>query len=155
MINGIPEITDLSMTTNGTMLARFAEPLFTAGIKRINISLDTVDPKYYTTLNGGGDINDVFTGIDAAINAGMNPIKLNCTIKNLQNLNNENHAQAVKKYAEEKNLGIRFIRGMNFASGDFSIVEGGNGGDCANCNRLRLLCDGNILPAYFPTENST
>lgn len=149
MLNGIPEITDLSMTTNGILLAQFADPLFTAGIKRINISLDTTDPEYYAEITGGGNIDDVFAGIEAAINVGMNPIKLNCTLKTLQNMENEIHAQAVKKFAAQKNLLIRFIRRMNFANGDFSIVEGGNGGDCKHCNRLRLLCDGNILPCLF------
>lgn len=51
--------------------------------------------------------------------------------------------------AEESGLEVRFIRRMNLAEGEFWVVEGGSGGDCARCNRLRLSCEGFVRPCLF------
>ena len=66
MISDIKEINDLSMTTNGVLLKQFAGELKSAGLQRINISLDTIDPEKFTALTRTGNINDVFEGIKAA-----------------------------------------------------------------------------------------
>jgi cyclic pyranopterin phosphate synthase len=67
---------ELTLTTNGTQLARHAEPLFRAGVRRINVSLDTLDAERFTRLTRWGRIENVFTGIFAARDAGMR-IKIN------------------------------------------------------------------------------
>ena len=69
------------MTTNGVLLKQFAGELKSAGLQRINISLDTVDPEKFTAITRTGNINDVFEGIKAARKAGLIPIKINCVIK--------------------------------------------------------------------------
>src|SRR5450759_933453 len=77
MISDIEGIEDLSMTTNGVLLNQFAVDLKNAGLQRVNISLDTIDPEKFKAITRTGDINDVFEGITAAKNAGLSPVKIN------------------------------------------------------------------------------
>lgn len=72
-----PAIVDVSMTTNGTKLAGKAKKLAEAGLDRINISLDTLDPKVYAKITGAPMLDRVLKGIDAALSAGLYPVKLN------------------------------------------------------------------------------
>ncbi|MFH1320796.1 MAG: radical SAM protein [Bacteroidota bacterium] len=146
MIAGVKSIKDLAMTTNGILLEQFAQPLAEAGLKRINISLDTIDPEKYKEITRGGDINNVFTGIEAARTAGLQPIKINCVVLRSSN---ETDARDLKKYCNENNLKVRFIHQMDLTTGEFSVVEGGEGGDCKHCNRLRLTSNGIIKPCLF------
>ena len=69
-------IDELTMTTNGTRLAEFAKPLAAAGVRRINVSLDHLDPAEYKRITRGGDVAKVIAGIDAAMAAGIS-IKIN------------------------------------------------------------------------------
>jgi GTP 3',8-cyclase len=146
MISAVPGIIDLGMTTNGILLERFAAQLSEAGLDRINVSLDTMDAGKYSELTSGGDISMVFRGIEAALKAGLDPVKINCVI---ENSSDEPDALAVKKYGEENGLNVRFIHQMNLGEGEFSIVEGGAGGDCKICNRLRLTANGMVKPCLF------
>jgi len=146
MIASIPEIIDLSMTTNGILLEKYANELAKAGLNRVNISMDTLSAEKYKEITRGGDINKVFAGIEAARHAGLSPIKINCVVfKN----RNEKDAVDVAKFCEKNGLSVRFIHQMNLQTGEFSIVEGGEGGDCKNCNRLRLTADGTFRPCLF------
>ena len=77
-IASIPALEDLSLTTNGYILDELAEPLAKAGLQRLNISLDTLQPSRFQSIARRGDLNRVLTGIDAAKSAGLGPIKLNC-----------------------------------------------------------------------------
>lgn len=76
-IKGIESIKDLSLTTNGILLEKYADAIAGAGLNRVNISLDSLDPGRYREITRGGDINAVFRGIAAAERAGLNPIKIN------------------------------------------------------------------------------
>jgi cyclic pyranopterin phosphate synthase len=73
-------VDDLSLTTNGSLLAQHALALKQAGVNRINISLDTVDPDRFRELTCGGNVQDVLTGIQAAIDAGLSPVKINVVL---------------------------------------------------------------------------
>ena len=146
MIDEINGIDDLSMTTNGILLPGFAKDLFRAGLNRINISLDTVDPERFASITRTGDLNDVIRGIKAAKDAGFYPIKINCVV---QESGSENDAKAVASFCKENNLEIRYIRQMDLVSGNFNRVEGGSGGDCSICNRLRLNSVGKLKPCLF------
>lgn len=146
MIGSIPEIKDFGMTTNGTYLTKYAMDLKKAGLHRVNISLDTTNPEKYHKITRRGNIQDVFEGIKAAQKAKLLPIKINCVI---QNSKNEPDAQLVTKFCEENNLQIRYIHQMDLEKGTFSVVEGGTGGDCKICNRLRLSANGMIYPCLF------
>lgn len=146
MIAAVEGIEDLAMTTNGTLFEQFARPLKKAGLKRVNISLDTLDAEKYSDLTRGGSVESVFRGIKAAQDTGFDPIKINCVIMKSAD---EPDALAVKQYAEENGLGIRFIHQMDLRTGEFSKVEGGEGGDCKSCNRIRLTANGGFKPCLF------
>ena len=73
----IPELTDISLTTNGILLETYAERLFEAGIRRINISLDSLNAEKYARITRGGDIRAVLRGIRKVRETGFSPIKIN------------------------------------------------------------------------------
>ncbi len=145
-IAALQGIKDLSLTTNGILLEDFAQDLFESGLHRINISLDTLDKDRFYALTRGGDINKVFSGIRAAKLAGLFPIKVNCVV---QQHSQEADALAVKAFCEKEGLEARFIHQMQLHTGSFSTVEGGSGGDCSVCSRLRLTSDGKLKPCLF------
>jgi cyclic pyranopterin phosphate synthase len=146
MIAGIRGIEDLSMTTNGTLLKLYATELHSAGLHRVNISLDTVNPEKFRAVTRTGNLNDVFEGINAAKEAGLLPVKINCVIKDSKE---EAEAKAVAAFCKENDLEIRYIRQMDLVRGHFSKVDGGTGGDCSRCNRLRLTSNGKLKPCLF------
>jgi cyclic pyranopterin phosphate synthase len=80
MLARIPGIDDLAMTTNGTLLARYAAELAQAGLKRVNVSLDTLKPERFRQITRQGDLATVFEGIAAAREAGLAPLKVNTVI---------------------------------------------------------------------------
>jgi cyclic pyranopterin phosphate synthase len=146
MIANVDGITDLAMTTNAVLLKQFAQPLFDAGLKRVNISLDTLNPKKFKEITRGGSIDYVIEGIQTAKEVGFSPIKINCVIKESSN---EPDALEVKQFAEANGLQVRFIPLMDLNNGIHGIVEGGEGGDCTRCNRLRLTANGMVKPCLF------
>jgi cyclic pyranopterin phosphate synthase len=145
-IASIKGIKDLALTTNGILLPKYAQELKTAGLNRVNISLDTTDPEKYKSITRTGNITDVFKGIEAAKEAGLFPIKINCVIKKSMT---EPNAQLVGDFAKTNNLEIRYIHEMNLEAGEFHVVEGGEGGNCISCNRLRLTSNGILKPCLF------
>ena len=142
----IKEINDLSLTTNGLLLEEFAAPLYYAGLKRINISLDSVNENKYREITRGGDIKKVFRGIDLAKKVGFSPIKINCVINN-ETVDNE--TEAIRDFCSINGLEVRFINQMDLGIGHFTIVDGGTGGNCNICNRLRITANGIIKPCLF------
>jgi len=146
MIADIPGIRDLSMTTNGVLLKDHAVDLRNAGLHRINVSLDSVDKERFAAITRGGNVQDVIEGIDAAIKAGLIPVKINCVIKNSTQ---EKDAVEVTEFCYKKGLEIRYIRQMDLVKGHFYPVDGGDGGRCESCNRLRLTANGMLKPCLF------
>jgi cyclic pyranopterin phosphate synthase len=146
MIAGLDGINDFGLTTNGILLEQFASDLVKAGLHRVNISLDTVDPEKFRQITRGGDIKMVFRGIEAARQAGLSPVKINCVV---ENSSTEPDALEVKKFCNLNDLEVRFIHQMDLESGCFTVVEGGKGGDCLSCNRLRLTANGYLKPCLF------
>jgi len=146
MVSGIQGIKDLTLTTNGVLLGEFAQPLADAGLHRVNISIDTLDPSRYKEITCLGNIENVLNGIQAARNAGLSPIKVNCVVSKHSQ---EKDALDVAEFCMKNNLEVRFIRRMDLKNGDFSVVEGGTGGNCQQCNRLRLTANGMVKPCLF------
>ncbi len=146
MIASVPGVTDLSMTTNGILLEEYAMPLARAGLKRINISLDTIDPVKFREITRSDGLDRIFKGIEAAKKAGLYPVKINCVLLKKQN---HRYAEQVKEYAQKNGIQIRFIHQMDLRNGKFSVVEGGSGGNCSICNRIRLTANGLIKPCLF------
>jgi cyclic pyranopterin phosphate synthase len=99
---------ELTLTTNGTRLAEFAGALKANGVKRVNVSLDTLDPATFARITRGGDLAKVIAGIDAGLAAGLT-VKLNTVA-----LRDDNLAQAADlvAWAHERNCAISFIEVM-------------------------------------------
>jgi cyclic pyranopterin phosphate synthase len=145
MLSGIEGLEDLSMTTNGILLSEYAAALKKAGLNRINISLDTVNPDNYCMITRNGELTKVLEGIEAARHAGLEPIKINCVLLG----QSEEETRQLKEFCSARGLKLRFIHQMNLKTGEFSTVEGGEGGNCSQCNRVRLLANGDIKPCLF------
>ena len=81
-LTGIPGIEDIALTTNGVLLGQHAVDLYANGLKRVTVSLDSVDPETFKRMSGGfGALEQVLQGIDAAIAAGLAPIKINTVVE--------------------------------------------------------------------------
>lgn len=176
MLSFIPEIHTLAMTTNGTLLGRYARELKAAGLMRVNVSLDTLDPELYKTLTRGGFLDDVLAGIEAAKSAGL-AIKINTVVMeetdftllaahpeasgsllSLQANNSETsvskplpliqaqHIETVEAYA--RSIGADFQRIAQYRLSEIKkdYTDYERPPACASCNRLRLLADGTLRP---------
>jgi len=77
MIHALPEIRDISLTTNGILLPRFGAALKERGLDRVNISLDSLDPQRYRLMTRGGSLQAVLAGVEAALRFDLSPVKLN------------------------------------------------------------------------------
>jgi cyclic pyranopterin phosphate synthase len=105
----IPGIHDLGLSTNGTLLPKFARDLRKAGVKSVNISLDTLDRQSYARITGRDYLPLVLEGIDAAIEADFEQIKLNCVL--MRGRNDEQLVPLIE-FAGKRNLILRFIELM-------------------------------------------
>lgn len=143
MIDGLD---DLALTTNGILLGPMAADLKAAGLRRVNVSLDALDPERFAAITRGGDVRQVVAGVRAAIACGLLPVKLNCVVRESPD---EPDAQDVAAFGRELGCEVRFVREMDLESGRFARVIGGEGGDCPRCNRLRLTSDGKLRPCLF------
>ena len=79
-MGAVEGVRDLSMTTNGSRLAELAYELAEAGLMRVNVSLDTLDPEKFKFITGRGKLDEVLAGIEAALDAGLRPVKLNMVL---------------------------------------------------------------------------
>jgi cyclic pyranopterin phosphate synthase len=111
---------DLALTTNASQLARLAKPLREAGLHRLNISIDTLDPERFRAITRGGELGPVLAGIDAAIEAGFSPIKLNTVV--LRGVNDD-ELEKILRWAWEKRLVPRFLEVMPIAEGAKLVGE--------------------------------
>ncbi|MGI9199356.1 MAG: GTP 3',8-cyclase MoaA [Candidatus Nanopelagicaceae bacterium] len=114
-INSLENPPVLSMTTNGVALAKVAKELAAAGLKRINISLDTLDWERFKRLTFRDRYDDVIEGIAAARAAGLAPIKINTVL--MKDINGD-EAIPLLKWALKENLNLRFIEQMPLDAGD-------------------------------------
>lgn len=109
MIAAIPGIEDLSLTTNGFLLDRMAQPLADAGLKRINVSLDTLNPERFRRITRGGDISRVLRGLEAAQAVGLHPIKINVVA--MRGVNDD-ELEDMARLTLERDWNVRFIELM-------------------------------------------
>ena len=108
-LGSLPGLDDFTLTTNATQLARYASALRDAGVTRINISLDSLQPDRFRQITRVGDLHKVLAGIDAAIAAGFNKIKINAVV-----LKHKNHDEVLElvAFARDNGLDISFIEEM-------------------------------------------
>jgi cyclic pyranopterin phosphate synthase len=111
MLSSIEGLNELSMTTNGLLLSSMAGELKAAGLSRVNISLDTLDPVKYKRLTGVNGLEKVLQGIDAARRSGLDPVKINVVA--IQDFNDD-EVLDFAMFASAESLTVRFIEMMPF-----------------------------------------
>ncbi|MEG0156299.1 MAG: GTP 3',8-cyclase MoaA [Anaerovoracaceae bacterium] len=113
-VAAIPGITEVCMTTNGTLLSGFAKELKAAGVSRLNISLDTLDPDKYNDITRLGKLSDALEGIEAAMEAGFGRIKINVVLA--KGFNDDEIADFVQ-LTKDRDIEVRFIELMPIGDG--------------------------------------
>lgn len=107
----LKKIKDLTMTTNAAFLGRFAQPLKDAGLHRVNISVDSLDSAVFKNITRTGELSEVLKGIDAAIDVGLTPVKINLVL--IPGVN-DHEIVDFADLAVNKGLSVRFIERMPF-----------------------------------------
>jgi GTP 3',8-cyclase len=110
MLNSLDRELDLCLTTNGSLLCDQVDELAAAGLKRINVSIDTLDPEKFKRITKRGDLNKVLEGLFAAKRAGLGPIKINAVIE--RGLNEDDIIPLVE-FARANGFAMRFIEYMD------------------------------------------
>ncbi len=141
---------ELTLTTNGSQLARFAGELRDCGVRRINVSLDTLDAAKFRAITRWGDIDKVLAGIEAARSAGL-AVKINAVaLKNL----NEDEIPALMQWAHGKGMALtdldddtggpaRYVR-VSETGGKLGFITPMTHNFCESCNRVRITCTGTL-----------
>ncbi len=111
-IKSLPGVEDLALSTNGTELARLAPELVRAGVDRVNVSLDSLDAEVFRAITRRGGLDEVWRGVEAALDAGLHPVKLNAVLLQ-ENLADVERLTALTL---DRPLAVRFIEMMPTAS---------------------------------------
>ncbi len=110
-LTGIDGIEDIALTTNGVLLGKYAFELRAAGLRRVTVSLDSLDPEVFRRMSGGfGGLEDVLEGIAQARQAGLEPIKINAVIQ--RGLNDEGALELIERF-RGSGVVVRFIEYMD------------------------------------------
>ena len=115
MLAEIKAIDDISLTTNGILLAGYAAELKAAGLRRVNVSLDTLDTVKFNRICRNGRLKDVLEGIKAARTAGLNPVKINMVV--MSGVNDDELLDFARRTVTDE-WHVRFIEHMPFAKND-------------------------------------
>jgi cyclic pyranopterin phosphate synthase len=144
----VPGLREVALTTNGTLLAPLARRLKDAGLDRLNVSLDTVDPVKYGEVTRGGDVRNALRGLEAARAAGFRRTKVNMVL--IPGFN-ENDIPDMAAFCRREGLVLQRIH-------RYSLDDRGEGKEpvqaerpyaCDDCNRIRLTADGKLKPCLF------
>ena len=120
MLSGLEGVRDLCLTTNGSLLSEQAKALADAGLKRINVSIDTLDPEKFKRITKRGDLAKVLEGVFAAKGLGLHPIKINAVIE--RGLNDDDIIPLVE-FARKHGFSMRFIEYMDVGNANDWISE--------------------------------
>jgi cyclic pyranopterin phosphate synthase len=115
MLKEIPGIEDLALSTNAVLLEKQAAALLEAGLTRINISLDSIQPKRFRQLTGGGELETALNGIRKAVDLGFSPIKVNAVV--MRGVNEQEIAEMID-FASDLGVQMRFIEFMPLCDGN-------------------------------------
>jgi len=128
-ISDIEGINEITLTTNGLLLKKYAKKLKEAGLDRVNISIDSLDKEKYSLITRGSSLKDVFEGIEEAKKVGLEPIKLNTVlVKDF----NDNEIEDLVNLTKDNNYDVRFIELMTI-------------GDTSNWSKDRYLSNETVL----------
>jgi cyclic pyranopterin phosphate synthase len=119
-IKRLPGIEELSLSSNAHLLAEHAAALKTAGLDRVNISLDSLDPETFRQVTRNGDLKRVLAGIDAALKTGLHPVKLNMVV--MKGINHQ-EIEPMLDYALERGANLRFIETMPIGRAGLDGIE--------------------------------
>ena len=144
MLSRTSGIQDISLTTNGALLPRFAADLRAAGLRRVNISLDSLDPARFTRITRGGRLDDTLAGIEAAFEAGFAPVKINTLL--LPGV--EDELDAFVDLTRGRDLHVRFIEFMPLDRRVAGDDLGGEGRLLPAGDLLRRLMERYVLAAH-------
>jgi cyclic pyranopterin phosphate synthase len=147
-VEGIEEV---CMTTNGSLLGDMAMELQRSGLSRVNVSIDSLDASKYRRITRGGDLERALAGVDAAIKAGLTPIKINMVILDDTT---EKEIEMMKAFCEQRHLQLQKI--MQFSLYDRADLskrfQAERPPKCSHCNRLRLTAEGFLKPCLFSDD---
>lgn len=115
-VAAVPGVRELCLTTNGVLLPTFARPLRAAGVGRVNVSLDTLDPEKYERITRIGRLRDALDGLEAALDAGFERVKVNAV---LIGGFNDDEIPALADLTRRYPVDVRFIELMPMGAGDF------------------------------------
>jgi len=130
---------DLAMTTNGTKLAEMAHDLAAAGLRRINVSLDSLRPDVFFELTRRDELARVIGGIEAALDAGLDPVKVNCVV--IRGVNDDEVVD-LAAFGRDEGVGVRFI--------EFMPLDAGGGWSMDQVVPAREILD--RIDAAFPLD---
>jgi cyclic pyranopterin phosphate synthase len=130
------------MTTNGTLLTRYARPLKEAGLDSVNISFDTLDPDRYRELTRGGSIEDALEGIRAALDQGF-PVKINMVV--LEDTRKD-EITAMRAFCAARGARLQLINHFSLRDEKRDSYSFDRPPACGRCNRIRLMADGMLKP---------
>jgi len=150
MLAGIGGLREVSMTTNGSLLTREkARLLKEAGLARVNISLDTLDPARFRAITRCGNLDDALAGVDAALEADLRPVKINMIVFEETT---RDDVEAMRAFCRGRGLHLQTIKQFSL----YDREEDPAGGikcdrpmPCALCDKLRLTADGYLKPCLF------
>ncbi|HEY8517539.1 MAG TPA: GTP 3',8-cyclase MoaA [Candidatus Binatia bacterium] len=118
-VASVPGIADVALTTNGILLPRLAPALAAAGLKRVNVHVDSLDPERVARVMRWGKLDDIWAGIEAACAAGLVPMKLNCVVVKGHN---EEDVVDLARLTLERDWHVRFIELMPLGGGECARV---------------------------------
>jgi len=140
-LSAVPGVDDLALTTNGTLLAGWAAALRRAGLKRVNISLDTLRAERFAEITRGGHLEDVLAGIEAAEEAGLVPIKINTVV--VRGLNDDEVVDFARR-TQEDGWNVRFIELMPI--GNNQLADAGWRARCVPADEIRRQIEAALGP---------
>jgi len=145
MIAGIETINDISLTTNGSLLAKYAAELKEAGLMRVNVSLDTLKPERFRVITRCGELKDTLKGIEAANKVGLTPVKINMVV--MAGVNDDELPDFARKTIKD-GWHVRFIEHMPVTGED-------SGSDLVSVKEMkkRLEIIGELEPAKMDKGN--
>ena len=156
----IPELKELCLTTNGSLLPELAKPLREAGVDRLNISLDTLRAERFREITRRGDLEDTFAGIRAAEDAGFQNLKLDTVlmggvnddeIEDFLNLTKE-HPWEVRFIEEIEPNGVARRYRLPGAMGAVGLITPMSHEFCGACRRIRVTADGKLKGCLHSRE---
>ena len=142
-IGETPGIQSVALTTNGILLPRMADSLKAAGLSRVNISLDTLNPEQYAVITRRGSFDEAMAGIDAALEAGFSPVKINAVV--VKSLNQD--VLSFARMSIDRPLHVRFIEYMPVGESAGACGCGWGKGDVVASDELRAMIDAQACAA--------